>query len=153
MSSKEERAALALLIADAVREGVITAIQQIVTPAPPAPPPTPYPITITVKRELTKLAVRKEAFVIANMNVFDEGIKVPGDGTVGVCVCFDTDGVLSFKRSEGGSLENFNEGVKLAAGGTYYFSFLAEKGDVLNFQYSVNAKLISMYIYFVPDIA
>lgn len=149
--SKEEKTALALLIADSVREGIKEAIQQIVIQPPGVTPPTP--ITVVVKREVTKLAVRKEVPISGNTNIFgEEDIVIPADGSVGVCVCFDTAGVLSFRRRKGGNLEKLNEGVNLAAEGTYYFSFLVEKGDVLNFQYSVSAKMISFYLYFVPDI-
>ena len=151
MSSKEERHALALLIADAVKEGVKDAIKEIIVPPPTVPPPL---VTVTTRRELAKLAVRKESYVTADTDIFGEdGIAITRDGTVGVCVCFDTAGVLSFNRKKGGPYEKFNEGANLAAGGTYYFSVLVEQGDALNFRYSVNAKLISMYVYFVPDIA
>jgi hypothetical protein len=89
---------------------------------------------------------------VANSDILGEGITVPDDGSVAVCACFDASGVLSFSRRRNGPLESFNEGNALAANSTYYFGVLVEKGEVLNFRYSVDAGMRSLYVYFIPSV-
>ena len=63
-------------------------------------------------------------------------------------VAFDAAGVFSVRVTRGGIPvgEEFNHGVVLTANSLFRFSHLVHAGDTINYQYSVNATMLSMRV-------
>ena len=61
---------------------------------------------------------------------------------------FDTAGVLTLRRTNGGTTisENLNSGNSLVANAAYVFDVITDDEETYNLQYSVNATLLKLIV-------
>jgi len=82
--------------------------------------------------------------ITGNTNILASDLVPSKDSVLfRVMVVFDTAGVFKAVITQGGNSQivAFREGSTLVAGAVYIFDLLAEQGDLINFQYSVDATL------------
>jgi hypothetical protein len=86
--------------------------------------------------------------VTANTNILSTGITSYYNCIFRIYACFDTDGVLSIKRTQGSTTvtEVLNGGNDLTANSAYAFDIIVEKDEVINLQFSVNATALTLKV-------
>ncbi|MCM8802842.1 MAG: hypothetical protein NC827_06000 [Candidatus Omnitrophica bacterium] len=116
-------------------------------------PPTEEVKPIIVE---TKSILKGYAFnspINANTNIFNIDLETAQENCVfRIYACLDTAGLLKIKRTRNTDyvFENLNEGNNLVANGAYIFDILVIKGDKINLQYSVNAKINTLIVIEIP---
>jgi hypothetical protein len=93
------------------------------------------------------------ASVTANTNIFSSDLTPTNSPTTfRIYACLNTSGVLTVRRTRGGTTvsELLNGGSALYANAAYMFDVPVESGEAVNVQYSVNATAVSLKVLEVP---
>ncbi|GAH64415.1 unnamed protein product [marine sediment metagenome] len=88
--------------------------------------------------------------ITANTDIFSVDLEPSSSATTfRLYACLDTAGVLTVRRTRGGTTvsENLNAGANLVADSAYMFEILVEVLETINLQYSVNARAISLKLF------
>jgi len=87
--------------------------------------------------------------VTAGTNIFASDLEPTDTPTIfRIYACFDTAGVLTVRRTSGGTTvsEQLNSGNNLTANASYMFDIIVDSGETINLQYSVNATCLKLSI-------
>jgi len=93
--------------------------------------------------------------VTADTDIFGSNLTPTNSPTTfRIYVCFDAAGVLTVRRTSGGTTvsEQLNSGTTLTANAAYIFDVPVESGESINLQYSVNATALKIMVLEVSGV-
>ena len=115
-------------------------------------------LTITDISDRFTLVLKGSIFntaVMGNTNIFASNLSPTNSPTTfRIYACFDTDGVLTVRRTRVATTvsEQLNAGTALNASAAYMFDVTLESGETINLQYSVDATALKLAVYEVQGV-